>query len=164
MSLIGNDRFDRNSGALEAEETLRMIASLPAPEGLEDRVKARLHSSPRGARVVAWPFASADHWMRAAAAAAIVTVIAGGGWGVYSHIQVAPLPAAMVEQQNVNGEGHFSTAGAKHVPQTLDGPVVTSPVVEEEKQKTEIVQPDTLTKQKAQKSASGSPASQKPIK
>ena len=51
-----------------AEETLRLIASLPAPAGLEDRVHAALRSAPHGAparglragvaswgRVLAWP-------------------------------------------------------------------------------------------------------------
>ena len=68
---------------------------------------------------------------RVAAAAAIVLAIAGGGWGVYSHIQVAPGPSALIEQLP-NGAGHFSTAGAMHVPQTVQGPVVAAPMVEKQ--------------------------------
>ncbi len=132
-SMEGRRAEDRNSGALAAEETLRMIAKMPAPEGLEDRLKAGLRSAPRRATVIAWPFAPVQGWTRGAAAAAIVLVVAGGGWGVYSHIQVAPLPSAMTEPQMPNGAGAFSTAGAKHVPQTVEGPVVAAPVIEEQK-------------------------------
>src|SRR3569833_2353586 len=69
---------------------------------------------------------------RAAAAAAIVLASAGGGWGVYSHIQVAPVPSALIEPQLPNGAGRFSTAGAMHVRQTVQGPVVAAPMVEEQ--------------------------------
>ena len=83
MSPSTEDRFDRSAGALAAEETLRMIAKLAAPEGLEDRMKAGLRSAPRRGAVIAWPSASTDGWMRsagmrAAAAAAIVLAVAGG--------------------------------------------------------------------------------------
>jgi hypothetical protein len=140
MNPSTEDRFDRNAGALAAEETLRMIATLPARAGLEDRVKAGLRSSARRGMVISWPFASADGWMhstgmRTAAAAAIVLAIAGGGWGVYSHIQIAPVPSALVEPQLPNGAGRFSAAGAMHVPQTVEGPVVTAPLTEKQKQR-----------------------------
>ncbi|HTM15847.1 MAG TPA: hypothetical protein VL135_03045 [Terracidiphilus sp.] len=133
------DRNERSAGALAEEDTLRMIAMLAAPEGLEDRVKAGLRSAPRRGAVIAWPSASGEGWMhsagmRAAAAAAIVLAVAGGGWGVYSHIQIAPVPSAFVEQPLQNGAGRFSTAGAMHVPKTVQGPVVAAPVVEKQKQ------------------------------
>ncbi|HXS75729.1 MAG TPA: hypothetical protein VN753_06090 [Terracidiphilus sp.] len=132
MSPSSENRSVPTAGALTAEETLRLIATLPAPEELENRVKAKLQSAPHRRNVIVWPFAAADSWMRAAAAAAIVVVIAGGGWGVYSHIQVAPVPSAVVEPQPLNGAGRFSTAGAMHVPQTVQGPVVATPVIEKE--------------------------------
>ena len=138
------NEFDRSAGALEEERTLRLIASLPAPEGIEDRVKAGLRSAPGQARIIAWPFKSVQggRWMqntgvRAAAAAAIVFVIAGGGWGVYSHIQPAPLPTAVSAPQPLNSGGGFNAAGAKRVPQTLEGPVVANPVIAKEKPGTE---------------------------
>ena len=142
MSPSTKDRFDRSAGALAAEETLRMIAKLAAPEGLEDRMKAGLRSAPRRGAVIAWPpSASPDGWMhsagvRASAAAAIVLAVAGGGWGVYSHIQIAPVPSAFVEQPLQSGAGRFSTAGAMHVPKTVQGPAVAAPVVEKQKQET----------------------------
>src|SRR5580700_10861057 len=72
-----------------AEETLRLIANLPAPDGLEDRVRAVLNVMPRRSRVLAWPraFRAESGWMRGAAAAAIVFVVAGGGWGVYTRVE-----------------------------------------------------------------------------
>jgi len=139
MNPLTENRFDTNTGALAAEDTLRLIATLPAPEGLEDRVKAGLRSAPRRGTVIAWPFSATGNWthssgMKAAAAAAIVLAIAGGGWGVYSHIQVAPVPSAFIEPPLPNGAGRFSTAGAVHVPQTVQGPVIAVPVIEKQKQ------------------------------
>jgi hypothetical protein len=139
MSPSREDQFDRSAGALLAEETLRMIASLPAPAGLEDRMKAGLRAAPQRGKVLAWPFRSAGGWkqtagMRVAAAAAIVLAVAGGGWKVFSHIQIAPVPSALVEPQLPNGAGRFSTAGAMHVPQTVEGPVVAAPVSDREKE------------------------------
>ncbi|WP_109486399.1 hypothetical protein [Occallatibacter savannae] len=152
--MSSESHFDRSAGALSADDTLRMIAALPAPAGLEDRVKAGLRSAPNKATVIAWPFAPADGWMRsagarAAAAAAIVLAIAGGGWGVYSHIQIAPVPAAFVQPELPNSAGRFSTAGAMHVPQTVEGPVIAAPVVEKHVQEPAKQQPVAKKKAKA---------------
>ena len=128
MSYPNQDGFSKDSGAGEAEQTLHLIASLPAPKGLEDRVKARLRSAPRGGRVLAWPgqFSPAGGWLRGAAAAAIVFVVAGGGWGIYSRVQpVQPTAGAAVP--HVGAPGGFSEGGAVRRPQTLVGPVVTVP-------------------------------------
>lgn len=140
MSFSSQNDFDRSTGAIEAENTLRLIASLPAPEGLEERVKAGLRSAPRQAQVIRWPLVggSRNDWMhnsamRAAAAAAIVLVVAGGGWEVYSHIRVAAVPAAVTTPQPIGGRSGFSTAATRRVPQTLDGPVVAAPVTKKQK-------------------------------
>jgi hypothetical protein len=117
------------SGLGDAEATLRLIAGLPAPEGLEERVRARLAARPRRGRILAWPAALRieNGWMRAAAAAAIVFVVAGGGWGVYSRVQ-RPQPArVIVLAPRGPAQGGFSSAGAVRTPQTLNGPVVTHP-------------------------------------
>lgn len=136
------NEFDRSAGALEEEQTLRLIANLPAPEGIEDRVKEQLRSAPLRGSVIAWPFSSTygGRWMqntgmRAAAAAAIVLVVAGGGWGVYSHIQPAPLPTAVSAPLPLNTSGGFHAAAARRVPQTLEGPVIATAVISKEKQK-----------------------------
>ena len=117
-----------------AEETLRLIARLSAPEGLENRVQAglRAKSTVQGrAPILQWPMAlRLDHaWMRsslarAAAAAAIVAVVVGGGWGVISRVQPAQPARAVATPPRVSAQGSFSSAGAMRTPQTLNGPVV----------------------------------------
>lgn len=136
------NEFDRNSHAVDAEKTLRLIATLPAPDGIEERVKAGLRAAPARSAVILWPFGNVDGrawWdssgMRAAAAAAIVLVVVGGGWGVYSHIQLPQSPTAVVApQQPSAGNGGFAAAGAKRTPQTLDRPVIANPVTIKQKQ------------------------------
>lgn len=159
MSPSTENRFERPAEALAAEETLRLIAKLPAPQGLEDRVKERLQSAPNRASVIAWPLKVGGGWMRAAAAAAIVMAVAGGGWGVYSHIQVAPVPSAVVDSQPLTGSGRFSTAGAMHVPQTVEGPVVAAPVIDKQKPAVRT----SKGKAKAHKGGGPSAAESKPI-
>jgi hypothetical protein len=126
-----NRSVSSHEGIGEAERTLHVIAHLPAPEGLEERVKAGLRAAPRSARVLDWPAIreSGSSWMhgkaaRAAAAAAIVFVVAGGGWGVYSRVQPPAQSKVIVMPQRVNGSGGFSSAGAMRTPQTLNGPVL----------------------------------------
>lgn len=110
-----------------AEETLRLLATLPAPEGLEARVHAALKTAPAKGKILEWPSAGGAagvqmrSWMRGAAAAAIVGVIAGGCWGVYSRVQPAE-PPRVVELPRVTGSGSFSNAGAMRTPQTLNAP------------------------------------------
>ena len=115
-----------------AEETLRLIAGLPAPAGLEHRVHAALRSAPRFGRVPAWPKAlnPESDWMRTAAAAAIVFVVGGGGWGVYTHVQNVQQgqPAKVIVMPHGLPPGGFSGAGAIRTPQTLPGPSVMLPV------------------------------------
>ncbi|HEY2469870.1 MAG TPA: hypothetical protein VGI45_18770 [Terracidiphilus sp.] len=142
MSFSSHNEYDRSAGAIEAEKTLRLIATLPAPEGIEDRLKAGLRSAPRQVQLISWPLAagSRNSWMRnsamrVAAAAAIVIVVAGGGWEVYSHIRVAPEPAAVTTPQPMGGRSGLSAAETKRVPQTLEGPVIAVPVT---KKKTAI--------------------------
>ncbi|MGO9339936.1 MAG: hypothetical protein ACLPY1_20745 [Terracidiphilus sp.] len=128
MSYPDPNGFSKESGVGEAEATLRLIASLPAPEGLEDRVHAALHRAPRHARVLAWPVSPAGEWLRAAAAAAIVFVVAGGGWGIYAHVQ--PGQAGWgIAGPRVGAPGAFSEGGAVRRPQTLVGPTVRIPPV-----------------------------------
>ena len=137
MSFSTQNDLDRSAGAIEAEETLRLIASLPAPEGIEERLKSGIQAADRQARVMSWPVQKKANWtqvpgMRAAAAAAIVFVVAGGGWGVYSHIRLAPVPTAVATplggEVGAGGGGTgMSAAAARRTPKTLDGPVVVAP-------------------------------------
>jgi hypothetical protein len=116
------------------EDTLRLIASLPAPAGLSDRVQAGLRAAPQAGRIVIWrgPLRPPFGWMyggivRCAAAAAIVCVVAGGGWRIFSHVHPPGSAQVMPAPVPAGGNG-FSSAGAKRVPQTLEGPVLTHPV------------------------------------
>ena len=109
----------------QVDATLRLIAKLPAPAGLEDRIFTGVLAAPHSARVLDWPRAlQARDWMRTVAAAAIVLVVGGGGWGIYSHVQqnepvrMIAVPRVLMEQ------GGFSSAGVIRRPQTLNGPVL----------------------------------------
>jgi hypothetical protein len=128
------DPARRNANS-PAEDTLRLIASLPAPAGLADRVRAGLRSAPNTGRVLLWrgPLTSSTGWMygsavRGAAAAAIVCLVAGGGWRIYSHVQPADAAKILVAPVSPSGNG-FSNAGARRVPETLQGPILSHPVV-----------------------------------
>jgi len=144
MSSSFNNGFIPDSGRPRphdtGEETLRLIAGLPAPEGLTRRVQAGLHnasqSPDRTGRLLGWrtPLTPRGGWMhgsvaRGAAAAAIVCIVAGGGWTVYS--RVSPASAArVIEMPPHIGPvgGGFAPAGARRVPETLQGPVLTHPI------------------------------------
>jgi hypothetical protein len=140
-----NPELLRNETADSAEEalkTLRLIARVPAPDGLVDRVQARLQSAiltaPRSRQVLAWPPAlTQGGWgygsaIRGAAAAAIVCVVAGGGWRIYSHVQPAPSARVVVMPAPAAGSGRgFSIGGSVHTPDPQLGPVLTHQVVPE---------------------------------
>jgi hypothetical protein len=115
--------------ASTGEDTLRLIAGLAAPEGLEGRVREALRTAPRHGRVLAWPFTlrTDAKWVRATAAAAIVMIVAGGGWSVYSHIQPWQQAKAPVAPARVGTMSGFSGASAVRSPQTLQPPVVSVP-------------------------------------
>jgi hypothetical protein len=128
----GSDQNTNGIGG--AEETLRFIAKLPAPEGIEERVQDALRLAPRGGRVLSWPAASGwarRGWMesglaRSAAAAAIVFVVVGGGWGVYSRVKPVEGPKVVVMPRP--GGAGFSSAGAMRTPNTVNGTVLTHPL------------------------------------
>ena len=95
----------RTSGSGEFEETLRLIARLSAPKGLEERVQAGLRAASPKARILRWPVALRldNDWMRAAAAAAIVAVVVGGGWGISSRFQPSQPSSAIAVPQRGAG-------------------------------------------------------------
>jgi hypothetical protein len=149
MKSPGQNGFHRDVRLDDAQETLRLIATMPAPFQLEERVKARMQAVP--SRGEMWLLSGLSGWMtgsamRAAAAAAIVLVVAGGGWAVYSHIQLPATPTAVVEPQMPATTGGFSAAGATRKPQTLEGPVVATPVAAE--QQDNVKSSDTVAKHK----------------
>jgi len=121
--------------ASPAEETLRLLAQLPAPQGLEDRVlaglQAELHADKRTAKVLAWPTAPRFNrgWMRAAAAAALVVAVVGGGWEISWQVQQSQASKITAQPPRAPAAGGFSNAGAMRTPQTLNGPVLAHPVL-----------------------------------
>ena len=139
MNISKQNQF-ANEASSPAEATLRLIARLSAPEGLEERVQAGLRTAALAeltkARILRWPVALRldNDWMqnlaRAAAAAAIVAVVVGGGWSVSSRFQSAqPSSAIAVPLRGAGqtGQAGFSSAGAMRTPQTLNGPIVAHP-------------------------------------
>ena len=117
------------------EESLRVIARLPVPEGLEERVIAGVRAgaggagAERGARILEFPAAWGSSWMRGAAAAAFVFVVAGGGWGVYSRVPRPQAAKVITLPARVTAPGGFSSAGAMRTPNTLNGPVAPVQVI-----------------------------------
>ena len=126
-----------SSDSGEFEETLRLIARLSAPHGLEERVQAGLRAAPAasGARILQWPralrpdTALGSAWMRSAAAAAIVALVIGGSWGVYSRVRLIQPTRAITVPLHLSTQGGFSSAGAMRTPLTLNGPIVERPAV-----------------------------------
>ena len=135
-----NQNLSANESTTPAEETLRLLARLSPPTGLEERLQAALrlavnavpvNASPQ-ARILRWPAALqlSNLWqsslMRAAAAAAIVAVVLGG-WLVSARFQPAQPATAVTAPPRAFGQSGFSSAGAMRTPQTLNGPVVAHP-------------------------------------
>jgi hypothetical protein len=136
-----NQNLSANESTTPAEETLRLLARLSPPTGLEERLQAALrlavnavpvNASPQ-ARILRWPAALqlSNLWqsslVRAAAAAAIVAVVVGGGWLVSARFQPAQPATAVALPPRAFGQSGFSSAGAMRTPQTLNGPVVAHP-------------------------------------
>jgi len=126
----------REMGVQSVDDTLRMIARMPAPEGLEERVKAGVRLAEKRGRLLAWPGRGESlpanagwmrsGWARGAAAAAIALVVAGGGWGIYTRVAPAQSAKTVVMPQ-AQPSGTFSEAGAMRRPQTVTGPTVAGP-------------------------------------
>jgi hypothetical protein len=130
-----HNEISRKGTAGSAEETLRVIASLPPPDGLVDRVQTRLSKAPRTGSVLAWPMAlGRGGWVqssafRGAAAAAIVCVVVGGGWRIYSRVQ-PPASARILVMPSAGSSPSrgFSIGGSVHTPDPQIGPVLTHQV------------------------------------
>lgn len=132
-----NGHAMRTPASGDAEETLRLIASLPAPEGLEERVHRSLGAAPavrrtlRRGQLLAWPAppGAGRDLVRTAAAAAIAFVIAGGGWGVYRQVQPRRTANEIPFVSHGTKTGGLAPASAMRTPQTLHGPVVSGAVL-----------------------------------
>ena len=128
-------KISKNGPVLNASEgdllgqmdaTLKLIATLPPPAGLEDRVFAGVIRAPRSGRLLDWPRPLyARDWVRSIAAALIVLAVGGGGWGIYSHVEQNVPGQATVAPRTMFQPRGFSSADVIRRPQTLNGPVVT---------------------------------------
>jgi len=128
----GSIADDSAQALQQLDATLHMLAKLPVPVGMEDRVFAGVLAAPRGARVLHWPrpFYTRD-WMRGIAAAAIVLAVGGGGWGIYSHVEQNAPAQVEVTPRRIQQPGAFSSAGVMRRPQTITGPEVNKPAATE---------------------------------
>jgi hypothetical protein len=124
----------------DMDTTLRLIATLPVPAGLDDRVFAGVMAAPRPARILKWPRPLyAQDWMRSIAAAAIVVAVGGGGWGIYAHVEPNQPARTIASPRRIFQPGGFSSAEMIRRPQTLNGPTVkkTAPATAEKAQAAE---------------------------
>lgn len=125
-------------GIETAEAALRRLATLPAPEGLEERLELRLRVAMREPAKTAprwrvWSLA-APVWVRAAAVMALVLAVAGGCWEIALHLnkqqeahqQTAPLTAPAP-----TAGGGFATGNAIRTPRTLNGPTIPQAKVQQ---------------------------------
>ena len=107
---------------LEAEETLRQLAALPAPEDLTDRVHARLHAAQAvPSRRGFWAYWLPAQRFQFAGAAALMIAVAGSTWAVY-HRHPQASTATQTAQPIVAPappSGGFGTAASERVPPTL---------------------------------------------
>jgi hypothetical protein len=116
-----------DESAIEAEQTLRLLAQLPPPAELTDRVHRRLDLALReeakgtGARF--WTLWMPEGWMPArrfqfAAAAVLAVAVAGSTWSVY-HLHprggTSTTPAVLPAAQG----GGFGSDNAERHPTTL---------------------------------------------
>jgi len=120
-----SDHSTRGATDREAEETLRMVAELPPPSELTDRVHQRLsHARVLLPRRRFWSFWLPAQRLQFAGAAVLVVVFAGSTWSVYysknSHAKNGtPTGVAGPQSPASPAPGGFSTAGAERRPATL---------------------------------------------
>ena len=129
-----NPTYETDEPGHEADETLRLLAELPEPDGLTDRVHQRLtHAQVTPERRGFWSLWMPAQRFQFAAAGVLVVAVAGSMWSLHrSHppatgAQSAPaavpaaVPAAASARQGGSpaDAGGFHSAGAERVPPTL---------------------------------------------
>lgn len=118
----------------DAEETLRMVAKLPAPTGLEDRVQRRLNAEmlySEERRYSIWSLWMPGRKLQFAAAGVLAAAVAISSWSVYhgqrmaANANAAAKQAAPAPAKSAAGNG-FTPAGAVGVPHTI-APIHVAP-------------------------------------
>jgi hypothetical protein len=112
----------------EFEATLKLVAAVAAPEGLAERVKARLAADgavPVRGRLLSWPSPRGmrAEWLRGAVAAALLAAVAVGGALAYRWVAPVPVAHKAPAIARPAAQSGFSTAGAMRTPKTLVGPL-----------------------------------------
>ncbi|HEX4322666.1 MAG TPA: hypothetical protein VHZ52_17255 [Acidobacteriaceae bacterium] len=106
----------------EAEETLRLVAELPEPAQLTERVHRRIADAQvMPERRGFWSLWLPAQRFQFAAAAALAIAVAGSMWSVYhGHPQAGTAKQSPAPVQSTPpSAGHFDSAGAVRVPPTL---------------------------------------------
>lgn len=116
----------------QAEETLRLLAELPPPAELTDRVRYRLaHEQAKPVRRGFWSLWMPAQRLQYAAAALLVIAVAGSTWSVYrAHPQPTAKTSVPVASPAPNpgaATGSFGSAKVTRVPPTLN-PIKVPPV------------------------------------
>jgi hypothetical protein len=151
----------------EAEETLRLVAQLPAPEELTERVHRRLHAASTSGRRGFWSLWMPAQRLQFASAALLVVAVAGSAWTVRHAVRggaATGQPALQSSGQSIVQQparqpapqaSGFSTAGSEARPASL------SPIKVPPAQKKKPSASRTLTRKTAKpgSAASGSTAS-----
>lgn len=118
----------------DAEETLRMVAGMPAPDGLEERVQQRLDAELKRSERVRhslWSLWMPARKLQYAAAGVLAAAVAISSWSVYhgqrmaANANAASKQAAPAPAKGTAGSG-FTPAGAVGVPHTL-APIHVAP-------------------------------------
>jgi hypothetical protein len=138
---------------IEAEETLRLIAQLPAPESLIDRIHARVRhqmavENTTPARRGFWSLWSPGQRLQFAGAAALVLAFAGSMWTInHTHPAGAPtssVPQAITPSQATPNSG-FVGAKASRQPATLN-PIKVPPAPKKKPSPKGLAKPSPVTK------------------
>jgi hypothetical protein len=121
-----NPEFDTRH---EATETLRLLATLPPPEGFTDRVHRRVANAAKApSRRGFWSLWMPMQRLQFAGAALLVLAVGGASWSVYRTNNHAPhASGAPGVAPQVAPSGGFGSAGAERHPSTL-APIKVPPV------------------------------------
>lgn len=110
--------YPQQSG--DPEATLRLLAQLPPPNGLADRVHRSLANAPGPSAASGfWSLWRPVHRLQFAAAAVLVTAMAASSWTILASRHPATPATKAVAPAPAPQPSAFSTAGAEHRPSTL---------------------------------------------
>jgi hypothetical protein len=112
----------RTSLVPDPEATLRLLAQIPPPQGLADRVHRRLAAAPAPAPRF-WSLWLPAQRLQFAAAALLVTALAASSWTIYENRQhttpAARTTAPQPPSPQPSDASSFTPAGAERLPASL---------------------------------------------